>query len=446
MRKTLLFGISLICFVNLLSFNSFAEGWVANGSNWSYLDKYNNKVYNSWKKGADNEWRYLGDDGNMLTNTFVDEDRYFVDADGILVLNAWKKIDDSWYYFDEKGKKVTNKWRKIDNKNYHFDYDGKMETGWILDDTYYLGEDGAMKTGWQYLYPSSYSEDDSSFSFLDDEEEKKWYYFGTNGKKYVPNASTPFVEKNIGGKRYAFNERGELVVGWANVSKNLDTLSIKSYKFYNKDGSVRTGWYSTEAPEELQNSYNDGVRWYYFDAKGEPKASKTSKYRQSEFVRINNKQYLFNEYGNPLSGLQKVYFSEDKYDIYYLGRPSESFVQKGKRIIEDDDGLSTYYFQETTGRAYTGIKNSNIYYKGKLQRAEDDTYIILSLPTGNNTHTNYVVNKSGRVVKNARVKNLDGLTLRSNAQGVLTSINGSTAGIREFYERVKEPQFYSIND
>ena len=36
-----------------------AEGWVQSGSSWTYNDANGNRVYDTWKKGADNLWRYL---------------------------------------------------------------------------------------------------------------------------------------------------------------------------------------------------------------------------------------------------------------------------------------------------------------------------------------------------------------------------------------------------
>ena len=36
-----------------------AEGWQQSGNSWIYVDNNGNKVTNTWKKGADNLWRYL---------------------------------------------------------------------------------------------------------------------------------------------------------------------------------------------------------------------------------------------------------------------------------------------------------------------------------------------------------------------------------------------------
>ncbi len=73
----------------------------------------------SGRKSGSNYY-YLNDDGEMATETWVD-DEYYVDETGKMVTNTWLKlvlddadIDDpngdgeGWFWFDGKGKKVTN--------------------------------------------------------------------------------------------------------------------------------------------------------------------------------------------------------------------------------------------------------------------------------------------------------------------------------------------------
>ncbi len=445
MNKKLIIGLTAAGIALASTFSTYAAGWVKSGNDWTYVDENNNRVYNEWRRGADNEWRYIGSSGTMLTNSWADGEQYYVGGDGRIITKTWKQIDSSWYYFDEKGKKLVSKWIKIDGKNYYLGEEGKMLTGWILENMYYMGSDGVMVTGWQRLYPFD-NDGNNANSGPDmgdaDNSDKKWYYFGANGKKYVPGASssTGYVEKNINGKKYAFNDKGELVTGWVNVGSN-SSAPIKAYRYYNQDGGIRTGWYSVEPPEELAGSYDDPVEWFYFDTKGEPKAAGSSELRASDFVKINGKQYLFNENGTPVYGLQRVFSGAGDYDIYDLGKASECYVQKGKRTVTDNDGnTSTFYFQETTGKGYTGVKNGYLYYKGRLQLAEDDRYEIISIPgTNTGTYVNYVINKSGRIMKNTKVKTDNDTELRTNQQGILTFINGSADGVGNKYVNPKEP-------
>ncbi len=442
MKRKLLITLATAGLVLAGAFQAQA-GWVKSGSDWTYVDEHNNKIYNEWRMGADNEWRWLGSNGVMAVNSFVDGEQYYVNENGLILTKTWKQVDNYWYYFDEKGKKVTAKWLKLNNKHYYFDEEGRMQTGWILDNLYYMNENGEMQTGWKQLYPYDEDRDNASSGpgGGDTEGGKKWFYFGSNGKKYFADASSSgYVEKKIDGKRYSFNEKGELMVGWVNVNPDA-APAIKAYRYFSEDGTVRTGWYSIEPPEELSAAYDDPVEWFYFDSKGEPKASSSNEYKTGDFVRINGKQYLFAENGTPVYGLQKIHTSTG-YDTYDFGKASECYVQKGKRTIEDADGSSVYYFQDSSGKGVTGVKDAYLYYKGKLQKAEDDKYIIMSIPSESGTgHTNYVINKSGKVMKNTKVKNDDKVELKTNAQGVLSSIDGSTAEIGAVYTSPKEPSF-----
>ena len=115
-----------------------AEGWTQEGSSWVYYDSDGRKVTNTWRKGADNLWRYLDGSGNMALNSWVD-DEYYVDSNGIMVTDQWQKIavNDSrisstgyaWYYLGSSGKMISDTWKKINDKWYLFDNDGVMQTG-----------------------------------------------------------------------------------------------------------------------------------------------------------------------------------------------------------------------------------------------------------------------------------------------------------------------------
>ena len=158
--------LAFLLSVGTLSLTAFAaEGWSQSGSQWVYYDSYGDRVYNTWKKGADNKWRYLDGDGVMATSTWV-EDEYYVDANGIMYTDQWLKVTDEdgnqvWYYFGSTGKAIKDNWKKIDDKWYHFDSDGRMETGWIEDDMYYCNASGEMLTGWQQLYSPDDEEENS---------------------------------------------------------------------------------------------------------------------------------------------------------------------------------------------------------------------------------------------------------------------------------------------
>lgn len=432
-----IFALAAMLTIGTASFDAYAaEGWAQANGSWVYYDSNGSKVTSDWKKGADNLWRYLNSSGVMAINTWI-ENTYYVDANGILVSDKWVKLQDplwsqydkteqfKWYYFGNSGKVITDTWKKIDNKWYYFDTEGAMLTGWILDDMYYSGADGVMRTGWQKLLPPNSSSDDRVTPGSDsaDDDGKKWYYFASNGKKFVPELNTSdYEEKKLDGATYCFDSEGAMQTGWKNIKSGSDssTAAISDYKYFGSDGKAKVGWLSLEPPEALASQYDDSVQWYYFNTNGSPKVGKPmGEASTSDLVKINGITYLFNDKGNPVYGLQKIMTgnSEDSYTAYYFGDKAASSVVRGKRRVEEGDGtVSDFYFSEN-GRGYTGVKDSYLYYMGKLQKAESK-YEVITV-----SGINYVVNTSGKIAKSTTVKDADGVKYKTGSNGNLLQVD-----------------------
>ena len=124
------------------------QGWVQNGSAWNYYYQ-GNIVRNAW---IGSYW--LGADGRMATNTWVDGGRYYVGANGVwdktvkkqetpnpeVRKNGWVKEGSTWYYY-ENGTLARNKWI---SSTYWVGADGKMATSsWVDGGRYYVGANGA---------------------------------------------------------------------------------------------------------------------------------------------------------------------------------------------------------------------------------------------------------------------------------------------------------------
>ena len=84
---------------------------------------------------------------------------------------------------------------------------------------------------------------------------------------------------------------------------------------------------------------------------------------------------------------------------------------------------------------------------GKLQKSDKDSkYLIVSIPhDSGNGFTNYVVNSSGKITKNGKVKDGDKMEYRTDANGILTHINGSNEGVGGEYTHPQEPDFRDFN-
>ena len=149
-----------------------AQGWVKSGNTWYFYNQTGALVRNAW---AGNYW--LGADGRMATNAWVDNGRYYVGTDGAWVKNAqkqattkqgWVQSGNTWYYYNN-GSLVVNKWIG----NYWLGADGKMATNsWVDNSRYYVGANGA------WIKDAKHPEEKKQGWV---KEGTTWYYYNTDG-------------------------------------------------------------------------------------------------------------------------------------------------------------------------------------------------------------------------------------------------------------------------
>ena len=209
------------------------QGWVQNGSAWNYYHQ-GNIVRNAW---IGSYW--LGADGRMATSSWVDNGRYYVDANGVWVKdakrpeakkNGWIKEGSTWYYL-ENGALARNKWVG----NYWLGADGKMVTSsWVDNDRYYVDGDGA----------------------------------------WVKDAKRPEVKKNgwiKEGSAWYYYENGELVRNkwisdkyWLGADGRMATSSwVDNGRYYVDSNGA---WVKdAKKPEAKKHGWvKEGTTWYYF--------------------------------------------------------------------------------------------------------------------------------------------------------------------------------------
>ena len=124
-----------------------AQGWVKTGNTWYFYNQNGTLARNSW---AGNYW--LGADGRMATNAWVDGGRYYVGSNGLWVKGAqkpaaakpevkkqgWIQNGSAWNYYYQ-GNIVRNAWIG----SYWLGADGRMATSsWIDGGRYYVGANG----------------------------------------------------------------------------------------------------------------------------------------------------------------------------------------------------------------------------------------------------------------------------------------------------------------
>ena len=235
------------------------QGWVQNGSAWNYYYQ-GNIVRNAW---IGSYW--LGADGRMATNAWVDGGRYYVGANGVwdktvkkqeVKKNGWVKEGSTWYYL-ENGALARNKWVG----NYWLGADGKMATSsWVDNDRYYVDANGAWvkdakrpevkKNGWVKEGSTWYYFENGTLA------RNKWisstYWVGADGKM----ATSAWVD----GGRYYVGANG----AWVRDAKKPEAAKpVEKKQGWEKEGNT---WYYYENGTLARNKWA-GNYWLGADGK-----------------------------------------------------------------------------------------------------------------------------------------------------------------------------------
>ena len=216
-------------------------GWTKAGNTWFYYDAQGNQVKNTW---VGSYW--IGSDGKMVTNSWVDGGKYYVGSQGWWVKDAkkpadsqkspekktgWSKNGNSWYYYDAQGNQIKNAWVG----SYWIGSDGKMVTNsWVDGGKYYVGsqgwweKDAVKKTGWS-------------------QTGNTWYLYDNEGN----------IVKNRWSGNYWLGSDGKMVTNsWVDGGKYYVGADGKWVSDALKPGETRKGW--TKA----------GSTWYFYNDKG----------------------------------------------------------------------------------------------------------------------------------------------------------------------------------
>ena len=282
-----------------------AQGWVKTGNAWYLYNQNGTLARNAW---AGNYW--LGADGRMVTNAWVDNGRYYVDANGAWVKGAqkpavaqkqgWVQNGSAWNYYYQ-GNIVRNTWIG----SYWLGTDGRMATNsWVDNGRYYVGENGVWdktvkkpevkKNGWVKEGSTWYYYENGALA------RNKWvgnYWLGTDGKMatsswvdndryyvdgngaWVKDAKRPEVKKNgwvKEGSTWYYYENGALArnkwIGnyWLGADGKMATNAWVDNGRYYVDGNeawVRDAKKPEAAKpvEKKQGWIKEGNTWYYYE-------------------------------------------------------------------------------------------------------------------------------------------------------------------------------------
>ena len=314
------------------------------------------------KKADGQTKKYAFDDeGRMLTG-WVSEDSERVtgedawkegvyycggEDDGAQVVSSWARIhveddeneDDSdpdyWFYFNSTGKKVSDETKKINGKRYTFNEHGAAQYEWYQVATkqnasggyqYFNNPEQCWRAdGWFYTVPD---EDVDPEAYSDDEA--YWFYAEKGSGELIKSQF-----KNINGKKYAFNDKGEMLEGLFKI------------EFDENSSTKIASCTEIETEEELPDEF-DSCEVFYFGT-SPAGATETGKVK----LELDGEEY---EYGFQDSGSKKGagYNGIHKDSIYIKGRKLKAEKEDKLAVVEYND---KEYLVNTSGTIAKNKKN-----------------------------------------------------------------------------------------
>lgn len=211
---------------------------------------------------------------------------------------GWVEEDGTWYFYDNDGNRVEDAWKKSGENWYWLDGEegGAMAMEKIVeddDDIYYVDANGVMvRNTWVKVVNEDQDEDE-------DPAEYHYYYMQSNGKAYKASDNSSAIRfRTIDGKRYAFDDDGQMLYGWVNDQgerqSDDDGWENATYYLGNwDDGAMKTGWqkvYVYDGDEE-----DDMEHWFNFKSNGKKRSSDAAETVKEE--KINGQRYGFDNRG-----------------------------------------------------------------------------------------------------------------------------------------------------
>ncbi len=296
-----------------------------------------------------------------------------VSAVSIVSARGWVQQGGNWYYQTNDGEFVTEDIQSSGTSKFYLGEDGTMQTDYFLEDfgdsstnTYYFGSNGAMVTNtWVAIDPSIVN------NTGDVVPSAYWYYFGATGKAVKANSSGTYKRTTIDGKKYAFNEYGQMLTGW--ISENGEVVDpdeddpFQSALFYGgdeNDGVLHTGWLVYLDGTTLTDHEDKNVLYFYFNPSNNKKVAGTNT-TPIETKRIDNRMYAFDAYGIMLSGWD-AYSTASR--VYYSAEDDGHQVKKGWIYAVPDESIDK--------SAYDDDEEKYMYFLSGGSMVVDRTYKV----------------------------------------------------------------------
>ena len=353
-------------------------GWTKAGNTWFYYDAQGNQVKNTW---VGSYW--IGSDGKMVTNSWVDGGKYYVGSQGWWVKDAkkpadtqkspekktgWSKNGNSWYYYDAQGNQIKNAWVG----SYWIGSDGKMVTNsWVDGGKYYVGsqgwweKDAVKKTGWSQTGNTWYLYDNEGNIV-----KNRWsgnYWLGSDGKmvtnswvdggKYYVGADGKWVSDAL--------KPGETRKGW--------TKAGSTWHFYNDKGNqvenawVGNYWIGSDG-KMVTNSWVDGGKYYVgTDGKWVKGAATGNGSGALNNVLSIAQSYLGVEMGSAEhKKIVDAYNSVNPKPVGYTVKYSDDWCDVFVTTVFQQAGLSSLIGRECGVQRHIGIMQQKGIWQGKV--------------------------------------------------------------------------------
>ena len=289
---------------------------------------------------------------------------------------GWTEENGTWVYYDNDGYQVTDEWRRSGNYWFWLNSDGEMATNELIEDDgdyYYVDSNGAMVTNrWIQLENEDMDDDNDS--------EYVWYYFQNNGKAYTASDGDSISFKTINGKKYTFDDEGQMLWGWIDesgerITDDADWASGVYYCGTADDGAMVTGWAQLHVTDEQVTERFDGSQdeeeqdyWFYFNTNGKKVVADDGEAYKTK--TINGNKYAFDadgvmafEWNDGFATADIIPAATANEWQYYNDRtagnrakgwfyevPSENLHES-----EYDDGAAHWYYAKNDGTLYANV-------------------------------------------------------------------------------------------
>lgn len=197
-----------------------------------------------------------------------------VSAASLVSAKGWVQVGGNWYYQNADGDYVTETVQSSGTAKFYLGEDGAMVTDYFLesygngDNSYYFGSNGAMVTNtWVAIDPSVVSDQGD---YIPD---AYWYYFQATGKavKASGTGDSQIKKVTIDGKKYAFNQSGQMLTGWIKEDGNVVNPDEDDYPYTDalyyaggdNDGVLHSGWLTYYDSGEEFASDRDFMYFYF---------------------------------------------------------------------------------------------------------------------------------------------------------------------------------------